>query len=131
MCGNLENLRKTFFIGKKSNFNFLHTFCEFRTCMYTLKYILKNCHHHSYGFQNLMSSWGWGTQFSKLQYVREFWNIRFQKSSFFFFVFLPIHHFFWKSQKRFFQCRIEKKSVLKLWNFFLFFIGFRRKLGTG
>ena len=22
MCGNLENLRKTFFIGKKSNFNF-------------------------------------------------------------------------------------------------------------
>ena len=42
----------------KVSFNFLHNFWEFRACIY--KYILKNCHQHSYGFQNLMSSWGWG-----------------------------------------------------------------------
>ena len=35
-------------------------------------YILKNCHHDSYGFQNLMSSWGSSTKISKLQQVGEF-----------------------------------------------------------
>ena len=32
----------------------------------------KNCHQHSYGFQNLMSSWGWGSKFSNLQQVGDF-----------------------------------------------------------
>ena len=32
----------------------------------------KSCHRHSYGFQNLMSSWGVGILFSKLPYVRVF-----------------------------------------------------------
>ena len=37
------------------------TLWVYRTCiLYTLFYILKNCHQHSYGFQNLMSGWGWG-----------------------------------------------------------------------
>ena len=42
-------------------------FGVYRTCIYL--YILKNFHQHSYGFQNLMSSWGWGPDFSKLQQV--------------------------------------------------------------
>ena len=45
--------------------------------------------------------WVWGTQFSKLPYVREFSNIWFQKLSFFFRVasgVLKIHQFFWKFQ---------------------------------
>ena len=56
----------------KVSFNFLHTLCEFRTCMYILKYILKNCHQHSYGFQNLMSSWGSWSKISKLEQVGDF-----------------------------------------------------------
>ena len=32
----------------------------------------RNCRQHSYGFKNLMSSWGLGTQFSKSPLVGEF-----------------------------------------------------------
>ena len=32
----------------------------------------KNCHQHSYGFQNFMSSWGWGSKFSNLKQVGDF-----------------------------------------------------------
>ena len=44
-------------VGRSSNvsFKFLRTLWVFRTCIRN-----KNCHQHSYGFQNLMSSWGWG-----------------------------------------------------------------------
>ena len=56
----------------KVSFNFLHTLWAFRTCIYILKYILKNCHQHSYGFQNFMSSWGWGSKFSNLKQVGDF-----------------------------------------------------------
>ena len=37
--------------------------CEHLEHVYILKYILKNCHQHSYGFQILMSSWGCGSNF--------------------------------------------------------------------
>ena len=40
--------------------------------LYQLVYVKKNCHQHSYGFQNLMSSWLVGMLFSKLTYVRVF-----------------------------------------------------------
>ena len=32
----------------------------------------KSCRQHSYGFQNLMSSWGSGSKFSSLQQVGDF-----------------------------------------------------------
>ena len=32
----------------------------------------KNCHQHSYGFQNFMSSWGSWSKISKLQQVVDF-----------------------------------------------------------
>ena len=38
----------------------------------TLIYVLKNCHQHSNGFENLMSSWGVGVSLSKLPYERVF-----------------------------------------------------------
>ena len=60
------------YASSKLSFNFLHTFWAFITCIYILKYILKNCHQHSYGFQILMSSWGWGSKFSNLQQVGDF-----------------------------------------------------------
>ena len=56
----------------KVSFNFFHTFFEFRTCTYILKYILKNCPQHSYGFQNFMPSWGSWSKISKLEQVRDF-----------------------------------------------------------
>ena len=41
--------------------------------MYISTYIQnENCHQHSYGFQNLMSSWGSGSKFSNLQQVGDF-----------------------------------------------------------
>ena len=41
----------------------------------------KNCHQHSYGFQNLMSIWGWGSKFSNLLQLGDF-SIFGSKSSF-------------------------------------------------
>ena len=37
--------------------------------VYLLVYVIKNCHQHSFGLQNLMSSWGVGILFSKLLWV--------------------------------------------------------------
>ena len=54
------------------SFNFLYTLCVYRSCIYILIYILKNCHQHSYGFQNLMSSWGSWSKISKLERVGDF-----------------------------------------------------------
>ena len=34
---------------------------------YLYIHVIKHCHQHSYGFQNLMSSWGVGIFFSKSQ----------------------------------------------------------------
>ena len=56
----------------KVSFNFLHTLWPFRRGIYILKYILKICHQHSYGFQNFMSSWGSWSKISKLEQVGDF-----------------------------------------------------------
>ena len=40
--------------------------------IYIYIYIVKNFHQHSYGFENLMSSWGVGILFSKLLYGNVF-----------------------------------------------------------
>ena len=45
----------------KKCFNFLHTLWIYRKCIYF--YIFKNCHQYSYGFENLMSSWGSWSKF--------------------------------------------------------------------
>ena len=43
----------------KVSVNVFHTLWVIRTCIYLLIYnIFKNCHQHSYEFENLMSSWG-------------------------------------------------------------------------
>ena len=60
--------------GYQKNVNFI---CTIKVSTYTRN---KNSHQHSYGFQNLMSSWGWGNIiFLKLPWVREFLNIWFKK----------------------------------------------------
>ena len=56
----------------KVSFNFLYTLCVYRLCIYLLIYEIKNCHQHSYGFQNLMSSWGSWSKISNLQQVGDF-----------------------------------------------------------
>ena len=53
---------------QKVFFKFYHTFLFYR---YTFTRN-KNCHQHSYGFQNLMSSWGSGSKISKLHQVGDF-----------------------------------------------------------
>ena len=80
--------------------------------MYISTYIRnKNCHQHSYGFQNLMSSWGSGSKFSNLQQVGDFSILGSKSVTFYFFLF-----FLWG---------------FKILCSFLFFIEFRRKLGIG
>ena len=44
----------------KVSFNFLYTLCVCRSCLYAPIYVIKTCHQRTYGFQNLISSWGWG-----------------------------------------------------------------------
>ena len=41
-------------------------------CVYLLIYVPENYHQDSYGFKNLMSSWGSWSKISKLQQVGEF-----------------------------------------------------------
>ena len=50
----------------KVSFNFLYTMWVYRSCICILIYILKSCHQHSYGFQNLMSRWGVGGKLFKI-----------------------------------------------------------------
>ena len=59
----------------KVSFNFLYTLLVYRSCICILIYIVKSCHQHSYGFQNLMSSWGVGVRFSKLPFSHDFFKI--------------------------------------------------------
>ena len=40
--------------------------------MYISSYIQKKCYQHSYEFLNLMSSWRWGSKYSKSQWVGDF-----------------------------------------------------------
>ena len=47
------------------SFKFLHTLWVYRQGIYLVINVLKNCHQHSYGFENLMSCWGVGILFSK------------------------------------------------------------------
>ena len=56
----------------KVSFKNLHTLLVYRKGIYLLIHVIKNCRQHSYGFKNLMSSWGLGTKFSKSQLVGEF-----------------------------------------------------------
>ena len=86
-------LKKTFNVVVLSVFSFgkyrILTYTEryqrsFEVARATYKYILKNCHQHSYGFQNFMSSWGSWSKISKLQQVGDVSFFR-SKSSLFIF----------------------------------------------
>ena len=65
-----------------SNFFILWGYIE-HVYTYLYIYILKNCHQHSYGFQNFMPSWGSLSKISQLQLVGDFsfftLKIRFHK----------------------------------------------------
>ena len=60
-------------------------------------YILKNCLQYSYGFQNLMSSWGSGKKNSKSLQVGRFFTFSYKTSGFalVFFLFELKNIFFW------------------------------------
>ena len=47
----------------------------------------ESCRQHSYGFQNLMSSWGSGSKFSNLQQVGDFSILGSKSVTFYFFLF--------------------------------------------
>ena len=55
----------------KSVLNF-YTFWIYREGDYLLIHVILNYHQHSYRFQNLMSSWGWGNKISKFEQVGDF-----------------------------------------------------------
>ena len=56
-------------------FNFPYTLWVYRSSICILIYIVKICHHYSYGFQNLMSSWGVGARISRLPFSHDFFKI--------------------------------------------------------
>ena len=58
----------------KVSFNFLYTSWVYRSCIYLLIYVIKFCHQHSYGFQNLISSWRVWIWFSKLLWGNVFFK---------------------------------------------------------
>ena len=63
------------------SFKILHTLWVYRLYIYLLIYEIKVVTNILMGFKIWCQVWVWGTQFSKLPYVREFSNIWFQKST--------------------------------------------------
>ena len=62
--------------SSKVSFKNLHTLLVYRSGIYLLIHVIKNCHQDSYRFQNLMSSWGWGkTIFEITLYTWVFKNL--------------------------------------------------------
>ena len=53
------------------SFNYLYTLWVYRTCIRLLIYMFKNYHQHCYGFEILMTSWGFWVLFSK----HIWWNV--------------------------------------------------------
>ena len=72
------------------------------------------------GFKIRCQVGGWGTQFSKIPYVREFLNIWFQKSSFFFIFLFEFSHFF-ENLKNVISNADLKKNWFLTCDFFLYF----------
>ena len=62
---------------------------------------MKNCHQHSCGSQNLMSSWGWGKKIFEI--ILRTWIFKYfgSKTCLFFLLINWIHSFFFKSQQRY------------------------------
>ena len=58
----------------KVSFNSLYTSWVHRSCIYLLIYVIQFCHQHSYGFQNLISSWRVGILFLKLLWENVFFK---------------------------------------------------------
>ena len=69
--------------SRKVSFKILHTLWVYRLGIYLLIYGIKVVTKILMGFKIWCQVGVWGTQFSKLPYVREFLNIWFQKLSFF------------------------------------------------
>ena len=73
-----ETLKIFYFMGRMGrspnmSFKFLQTLWAFRTYIYIYTCMQnKSCRQHSYGFQNLMSSWGSWSKISKLGRVGDF-----------------------------------------------------------
>ena len=64
------------------------------------------------GFKIRCQVGGWGTQFSKIPYVREFLNIWFQKLSFFFLFLFEFSHFFENLKNVFSNAYLKKVRFL-------------------
>ena len=102
----------------KVSFNFLYTLCVCRSCLCPHIYVLKTCHQHPYGFQNLVSSWGWGNTIFEITLCTWVLNIWFQTCHFGFWFshgFLKNYPFFRKSQKPFLLFKIEN-SRYRTWH---------------
>ena len=65
--------------SSKVSFNFLHTLYVYRLCIYLLTYEIKIVTNILIGFKIWCQVGAGVTPFLKLPYVREFWNIWFQK----------------------------------------------------
>ena len=84
-----------------SKVSFNYTLWVYRYGVYLHIRVIKNCRQHSYGFQNLMSSWGVGVRFSKLQQVRDFSIFGSKSVTFYFFLFFLWGSKFWCSKVSF------------------------------
>ena len=94
----------------KVSFTFLQTLWVFRTSIYIYIYTCirnKKCHQHSYGFQNLMSSWG--RVKTILEVNKCTWVFRFLVSKVFSFLFFfAFNHLMFKIWKTFSNSKLKK-----------------------
>ena len=72
MRGLFEKLENVLFHGVGWDGNQKCPLILFILCTYADKVTNINCNQHSYGYQNLMLSWGLGNKISKLEQVGDF-----------------------------------------------------------
>ena len=92
----------------KSVLQLLHTLYVYRTCIYVLKKILKNCQQDSYGFQNLKSSWRWGNTIFEITLCTWVFKYLGAKVIFFLLIFYRLQAFFLKISKTYFVVQNRK-----------------------
>ena len=102
----------------KVSFNFLHIqICWQLGCALT-KYMFKVCHQLSYGFEILLSSWGWGNTIFEITIFTWLFKYLGPNLSFFFLFFCAFFHFDEKFKNLFYHAKLKKVGV----TFFFVFI---------
>ena len=95
----------------KVSFNFLYIQICWQLRCGLSKYMFKVCHQLSYGFEILVSSWGWGSTIFEITIFTWLFKYLGPNLSFFFLFFCAFFHFDEKFKNLFYHAKLKKVGV--------------------